>query len=913
MKRCITPLLIIICLLPSLVWAWSNWNTLSTPYFKVFYQPGMEADAYNVLQTLEHYRPYVEQLTGNSVYNTTMKIEDIGNLVNGYANPVGNVIGLYRYPPTSDELAYCNDWWQMVATHEYIHQLQLTNDNGVPRMLRQLLGNLLYVQLHQPMWMTEGITVYGESNLSPNAGRMNSGYYSSIISALAKEDRLPSLTKASYYSTDTPIGHYYVYGGSFHSYLATTYGEDKFALLYDDNSSRVESYANAATPGLSLDIAFARVYGKPLERLWLDWHNYERAKPYTMPKQQITYDGWNKSELKSHGNHLYYIVRKADKTGPGALFYTNGLARLDITKPKSSPQMVIRQNTDFPCGYQIVDAKLYYSRNEVKKGFANNENDGYGYITQIMLSDIDGFNARMLTQGLIRAFYALPDGSLYIAKDTNGYRTTTIKKLDPTGKKVLEQYNTNLLISGIYADAGRIFVTAKDYWKNNSIYQLDTASAKLIPIIDTPSMESITGLKGDVLSYTALYNGNTGSYTYNLKTGECKQYTPFTDFRSPASAVDGKVYFLSINGNGVDVYADAAPLLAFSIPKQPHSKAPFERMDMQLKSADSSALDTRAKLQTSQLTWEEALSSKSIHRGTYADNIKHLMVPRMLRLPIVEGNGDSLSVGLVLVGNDVVGDIPIWQLMGIYDTYTGQTNVDFSLQNSIFRPIHQSIEFSTRDNGSIGLNQYYNLYQSANYGLSSVTTGLSFSSSDGYKRRVISPYISNSIRWYSGSMRLYNSYLLEDKNNLGSNQNRKGWQGQLSLRQRSGKHAELNSTINAAYDPDASSDDVFYPLRGYKDELADNSGFTVRNTLYRPIYKVREGIWTPQIYLEDISAGLFFDAAFRKDNYKQPEQYSYGIELIAEIGAAFRGMMNAGLRVGYDKDGNAFIGMILGM
>ncbi len=87
----------------------------------------------------------------------------------------------------------------------------------------------------------------------------------------------------------------------------------------------------------------------------------------------------------------------------------------------------------------------------------------------------------------------------------------------------------------------------------------------------------------------------------------------------------------------------------------------------------------------------------------------------------------------------------------------------------------------------------------------------------------------------------------------------------------------------------------------------------MRNTLYRPIYKVREGIWTPQIYLEDISAGLFFDAAFRKDNYKQPEQYSYGIELIAEIGAAFRGMMNAGLRVGYDKEGNAFIGMILGM
>ncbi|MCD8480529.1 MAG: hypothetical protein LRZ88_10125 [Candidatus Cloacimonetes bacterium] len=42
-------------------------------------------------------------------------------------------------------------------------------------------------------------------------GRMNSAYYSSIISALAAEDRLPSRTKAAYYSQDTPLAHYYVF------------------------------------------------------------------------------------------------------------------------------------------------------------------------------------------------------------------------------------------------------------------------------------------------------------------------------------------------------------------------------------------------------------------------------------------------------------------------------------------------------------------------------------------------------------------------------------------------------------------------------------------------------------------------------------------------------------------------------
>lgn len=915
MKKMIAAILVACCFFPTAVLAWSNWNTLSTPYFKVFYQPGMESDAYNVLQTLEHYRPYVEKLTGNSVLNTAMKIEDIGNLVNGYANPVGNVIGLYRYPPTSDELSYCDDWWQMVATHEYIHQLQLTNDNGMPRLIRQLLGNLLFVQLHQPMWMTEGITVYGESQLSPTAGRMNSGYYTSIISALAKEDRLPSLTKASYYSTDTPIAHYYVFGGSFHSYLAKTYGEDRFAMLYDDNSSRMESYANAATPGLSLNVAFARVYGKPLEQLWFDWHNYEKNKAYTMPQQRVTHDGWNKSELKINGNYLYYIVRKADKTGPSSMFYTSGLAKLDISKPKASAKMVINQNTDFPCGYQIANDKLYYSRNEVKKGFANNENDGYGYITQIMVSELDGSGARMLAKGPIRAFFTMPDGSLLIAEDSDGYRSSTIKRLDPTGKKVLEQYNTNLLISGIFADAGRIMITARDFWKNNSIYRLDTASARLIPVIDTPSMETITGLQGDLLSFTALYNGNTGSYIYNLKTGECQHYSKFTDLRSPVSAPDANTYFLSINGNGVDVYADAAPLVSFSIPKQEHVTPPFNRMEITPVKTPNPATSpvSKASLMSNQSTWTEALAAKSIRRGTYAENLKHLLVPRMLRLPILEGNGDSLSIGAVLVGNDVVGDIPMWQVSGVYDTVTKKTQVDVSVQNSLLRPIHQSINFSSSDDGSISLNNYYNLFQSANYGLSSVSLGLSLGASDGYNRRVLSPYVSNRLIWPTGSLQMNNSYLLEDKTNMGSTKNRKGWQSQLSIKQRSGKHAQINSTINAAYDPDANYDEVFYPIRGYKDELKSNSGFTVRNTIYRPIYKVREGIWTPQIYLEDISAGLFFDAAFRKDNYKEPDHYSYGLELIAEIGAAFSGMLNAGARFGYDKDGNMFVGMILGM
>ena len=71
-------------------------------------------------------------------------------------------------------------------------------------------------------------------------------------------------------------------------------------------------------------------------------------------------------------------------------------------------------------------------------------------------------------------------------------------------------------------------------------------------------------------------------------------------------------------------------------------------------------------------------------------------------------------------------------------------------------------------------------------------------------------------------------------------------------------------------------------------------------------------MWSPQIYLEDISAGLFYDAAFPRLNSDRDYQSSYGLELIAEVGAAFYGMANVGVRAGYDRAGESFIEMILG-
>ena len=124
MKKLVYLLILISCLFPSALHAWVNWRNISTEKFTVYYQPGCEDDAWQALAVLEYYRPFTENLVGNSYPKAAVKLEDMGNLINGWANPVGSTIALFLYPPTSDELGFGEEWFQLVAPHEYIHQLQ---------------------------------------------------------------------------------------------------------------------------------------------------------------------------------------------------------------------------------------------------------------------------------------------------------------------------------------------------------------------------------------------------------------------------------------------------------------------------------------------------------------------------------------------------------------------------------------------------------------------------------------------------------------------------------------------------------------------------------------------------------------------------------------------------------------------
>ena len=887
MRRAGSFFMIVICLIP--VWGFASWKTMSNDYFMVYYRSGMEDEALHALKVMEQYRPRLERLTGNTSHLVAIKLEDMGNLVNGYANPIGNQIGLFMYPPTKGSLAQGEDWFQTVATHEYIHQLQITHEGGLPREFRKYLGNILYVQLHQPMWMTEGITVYGESQLSPYSGRMNGAYYSALVSALASEDKLPSRTKAAYYSYDTPQAHYYVYGGSFHHYLARRYGEQRFGDLYKDNSSRVTAYLNGALPMLALDPAFQNAYGKPLAELWQEWQAEEKSKAKPQSAQRITQDGDDKEDLKYYDGALYYVRSLKEKTGPGMAFTLNGLMKIELSDPMREPVEVLRQATEFPASYHVVGNKIYFSRTEYRRGFGNKDNDGYGSITQIMLKDSRG--TRKIYSGQVRAFLPISDTEMLIAEDLPLYRGSVLMhySLDTGEQKTL--YSGEALVHKIFRDKDDIYINAKQYWRNSGIFRLQKGI--LEPVLESPNWQELVAVENGVISYNTIQDNQLQAWIYNTQSRVHARLLYDQYIKDPIQAPDGSTYFLSVSSKGMDLYhapikSPSTPTHEYSMPIVPIAKERFQGQ-------------------------RYLFGNQEIQHGGYLNNIAHLLNPRMVHFPMIYGNGDSLAIGAVLAGSDAVGDFPSYMISGVYDYAQKEFVGSFSLSSTVLAPINQDLMISSDDDGTYMLNQSVSLYKRQNYGLNSVNVGLGSIAWDDWQRKMLYPFVSQQYSWSGGSFGLRNTLLYEAQDMLDSNRDRLGWQGVISLRQRISKHSEFQGSWFGAYDPDADSEDVFYAIRGYDDELHSSKGFTLRNTWYTPLVRIRQGLWNPQIYLEDINMGVFFDAAGVPQKLDESLLYSYGVELTGEFGVFFQGQLNAGIRLGINRDDETFVGLILGM
>lgn len=820
--------------------AWSDWQCLKTDHFKVCYKTGHELEARQVLETLEYYRPQVEKLCGNEIFDYPVVLDETGIMVNGFTDPVNSYAHLFLHSPGA--WAGTENWWSLVGVHEYTHELSLSHTSRVPGVLTSIFGNSMYFMPNMliPGWISEGITVYSESQLTPYQGRLNDGVFDAYIGARVADGRLPSILEATYLDSEYPFGEgQYNYGGEFFNYLAQTYGEDKFAQFFAENGSVLNFLF---FPAINIDRSAKIVYGKSFPELWEEWREYEknRFKDFQMEGRQVTETRGSVANPQVHGNKLFYQQSYYRKTGAFKGFYFGNLIERDLATGKERKTVT---NTEFATPYKVRNGKLYYTSMSLKTHYGNSSFRSYGAYASLQKIDLKTSKEKTLLKEEIRSFAVLDDGKIIYSKDRKSGFGSEIYLKEPGVKKPKLLHQTEYLVEELEASNDRVVAVARKDWETLSIYNFDLKTGQFTSLIHTPYLEYGISLQNDKLFFSANYQKIHSSFCYDFTTAQIHRLTEKGLAINPTyDEANNKLYYVGINSKGYDIYCQEAVFKEFELPDCPATVPPVM-----------------------------TLSDNQISQGGYGTNLKSL-VPRFW-LPLIISDEDKY--GLYFEGGDDIMDFPWYACTIGYNTKEKKYFGTLDMEMNYFAPFHTAISYDDEDERTAKLTMDYPLF-------SFIDIGVSLGLDPDYDGVEIEPFIGIGDFFRVSAPR----------SKLKNGKEREALYGQLKYRQYLPGNNELE--IQAKYIDDIDNPDtVFTEIRGYEDELEAKKGKIYTLEYSRPLWKIRKGLWNPNVFFEDLTLSLFTD---RAEPESGPKQESWGLEFHLETKMAYMIPLDWGCR-----------------
>jgi hypothetical protein len=800
------------------------WKTLKTEHFTVFYPDGQETNAWQVLQTMEYYRPKLQEFFGNEKFHLPVVIDDAGTIANGNTDPFGYSIHLNKYAPGE---AGVENWWAFVGIHEYTHELTLSQGGG------SIFGNVpLPNSFFSPFWMTEGISVYSESQLTSYQGRLNDGAYDAYIGARVMDQKPLPILDATYAPLEYPLSQgYYNYGGEFFNYLAQTYGAESLAKFFKENGNRIWSVF--PIPALGIDKSARKIFGKPFPGLWQDWWQYEtkRYQGYAIDGEQITHYGWFVGSPVVLAGKLYYTRSYYTKTGANKQFNFGGIIERDLTTGKEKTLITNPASS----ALKIHDGKLYYTTVGTKYGYANSSLNTIGTYSVLCQYDLRTKKSKTLLADSYRDFAILSDGVILYSKDRKTGFGSELYLLNPGAKKSEPKllFDTDYQVNEIAADDKRIVVSARKDWELFSLYILNLEAKELAPLIHTPYAEAGISLRDDRLFFTANYYKTYAVYGYDFTTAKVFQLTHGGYATQPAFDEQNQtLYFVGLNSKGQDLYRKAAEFKEYHLPEATATVPP-----------------------------RFTLTEAEVTRGGYGDNLKTLWP--IVWLPDIQNDATHQIIGATFIGYDAIGDIPFYVVSAGYDSKNQKAVIDLKAQFNYLAPLQTTLQYQDWDQL-----EDRDLELTVEYPLSIVNVGASVEyEGDFTNRPKLEPYL------LLGSQ-LMGEYLKISTSFTGS---ARGYYIELAHRQYL-PGSELDFKVKTIHDPD-SLDVVFDKIRGYDDKLTAKEGAIYTLEYSIPVAKIHQGLWNPNIYFEDLAANFFADEALPNSGEKQ---LSWGMELQLE-------------------------------
>ncbi|MDQ1362315.1 MAG: hypothetical protein QG652_175, partial [Pseudomonadota bacterium] len=263
------------------------WQTISTSHFEIHFALGNESLAWKTADVAERVHTKLSpRLNWQPDAKTHLVISDETDQPNGYALPFPfNRSVLFLAPPdNANSLEDFSDWLELLITHEYTHILHLDKASGGARNLRDIFGRhfLLFPNMFQPGWFTEGLATHYETSSAQGIGRGQSSLFAMMMRMEVAQGIKP-VSQVNLPIRSWPMGtSHYLYGVHFYEFLSEQYGDEAINAL-------IANYSNNIIPFM-INTNTRQLFDRDVTEIWEDFALWLQQK-YQPQIQQLLQQG----------------------------------------------------------------------------------------------------------------------------------------------------------------------------------------------------------------------------------------------------------------------------------------------------------------------------------------------------------------------------------------------------------------------------------------------------------------------------------------------------------------------------------------------------------------------------------------------------------------------------------------------
>jgi len=524
-----------------------KWREIKDQKFHVVFPLGYEEEANYTLFTAQKIYKKLQTLWGMDVKEKIkILLTDGYDVSNGSATffPF-NRIEIYLFNAMPDTtLGNYREWIELVLLHEMCHLFNMNAGSGFTYFMRKIFGTnpFLYPMLYAPNWVTEGMAVYIESQLT-SSGRLNSPDYKIMLNRIASGRGIPDIFHIFGEPTDWPgPTAKYFYGAAFIQFLAERYGEDKvkkFVTYYSRKPIPMIMSNDSNWVPLTASQGLRKIFGKSIYGLWKEFFESIQVhqNPSTSKINVLTSSGIEKKYPTAGDNERIFYVERNYREFPG-------IYKLDLTNGKT--ERLIKKQEVNGLFYDSTRQKIYFSATDHYKSF-------YFY-SDIYELDTKTLGVKQLTRGR-RLFHPVTRGDrVYCIKRKRSSSYLACLDLKSGKETILSPGFSAMAYPSLSPDGSRIAASVK---KKNEKWciGLFTTEGKLLKQITPGTIKSYSPVwkNANALFFITEYKDNYRLACVDLKT---EVITVFHDPQLPGvqyySLLPGKtqaiVSFFDANG-----------------------------------------------------------------------------------------------------------------------------------------------------------------------------------------------------------------------------------------------------------------------------------------------------------------------------------------------------------------------------